>query len=221
MNFLIEKQVEEKSRIQNEIERLSFKLSLLTKSLGQRVLAKNNYDKTIKEIEENYSSLVEESGKLLSTITKEVHELEEIMDKKIGTEQKLEEKRRSMDEGLEKLEEASNGSPANASAELEENEDQAEESKDTTDEISMKSEEEIEQKLSPSKIDKPPPIKSLTNGVKNFNPSIDVELQSYREAYGRQHTTPSPPHSINGIPGSPNKRGSLPSKSSRRRSGPR
>nr|XP_008194938.1 PREDICTED: Sjoegren syndrome nuclear autoantigen 1 homolog [Tribolium castaneum] len=91
MNFLIEKQVEEKSRIQNEIERLSFKLSLLTKSLGQRVLAKNNYDKTIKEIEENYSSLVEESGKLLSTITKEVHELEEIMDKKIGTEQKLEE----------------------------------------------------------------------------------------------------------------------------------
>lgn len=59
----------------------------LTKSLGQRVQAKGNYDKTIKEIEENYSNLVVDSGKLLNVLTKEVHDLEEIMDKKTGTEE--------------------------------------------------------------------------------------------------------------------------------------
>jgi hypothetical protein len=57
----------------------------LTKSLNQRLQARANYDRTIKEIEENYSNLVEESGKLLFTINKEVHQLEQIMDKKIGT----------------------------------------------------------------------------------------------------------------------------------------
>ncbi|XP_044261445.1 cilia- and flagella-associated protein 251-like [Tribolium madens] len=234
MNYLIEKQKEEKNRIQNEIEKLTFKLSLLTKSLGQRVQAKSNYDKTIKEIEENYSSLVEESGKLLSTITKEVHELEEIMDKKIGTEQ---EKRRSLEEeareksgealekseeALEKAEERSHDSPTNGSAVLEgEDDEQLEGEQETYDEISQdKSEEEMEKKSSPSKIDKPPPIKSLSNGVKNFKNSIDVELQSYREAYGRQHTSASPPHSINGAAGN-SKRDSVPSKASRRKSGPR
>lgn len=59
----------------------------LTKSLNQRIQAKDNYDKTIKEIEDNYNSLVKESGKLLSALTSEFQQLEEMMDKKTNTEQ--------------------------------------------------------------------------------------------------------------------------------------
>lgn len=53
--------------------------------MTQRMEARNNYDKTICEIESSYNSIVMSSERLLGCVEKEYGALESIMDKKVGT----------------------------------------------------------------------------------------------------------------------------------------
>lgn len=87
--FLIERQNAEKTKIETEIQRLHYKLTLLTKSLSQRVQALSLYDKTLEDIEIKYKDLKETAHGLLSTVRSETTNLENTLDKKIGTEDTL------------------------------------------------------------------------------------------------------------------------------------
>ncbi|KAF5284657.1 hypothetical protein FQR65_LT13488 [Abscondita terminalis] len=69
LNFLIDKQQEEKFKLETEIRRITYKLSLLNKSA-----------------EETYGKIVESSGALLDSVQKTTEKLESSMDKKVGTE---------------------------------------------------------------------------------------------------------------------------------------
>ncbi|XP_068902429.1 putative autophagy-related protein 11 [Tenebrio molitor] len=219
MNYLIEKQQLEKGRIETEIEKLTFKLSLLTKSLNQRLQARANYDRTIKEIEENYSNLVEESGKLLFTINKEVHQLEQIMDKKIGTGNEHatgDDKRSSVEQTDGTLSDEEDEQPAKH--ESEELHDHGQHPFKDLD-VGKVPEQKPPQPPEEKKVDMAPitlpinPFQQLSR-----HPSDDVELQSFREAYGRQHTSHSPQLSVNDYH-IPTRRGSTGRRTSRRRSG--
>lgn len=83
---LIEKQENEKRRLTYEMEHINYKLTLIDRSLAQRLAARDKYDATIKETEENYKRIVECSGILLTSMQKEYTELIETMDKRVGTE---------------------------------------------------------------------------------------------------------------------------------------
>ncbi|XP_030754876.1 uncharacterized protein LOC115881506 [Sitophilus oryzae] len=82
---IIQKQYQERKRIEIEIEKLTYKLCLINKSLSMRIKAKNNYDKTIEEIQSHYSVLVDSSNKLRNLVEKTQADLDDIMNKKIGT----------------------------------------------------------------------------------------------------------------------------------------
>lgn len=84
INLIIQKQEQEMRRLQYEIERITYKMALITKSLAQRMAAKEKYDVTIKEAERNYRRIVECSGILLNSMSKEYSVLSEVMDKKVG-----------------------------------------------------------------------------------------------------------------------------------------
>lgn len=86
LGFIIEKQYEERKNLEKEMERLTFKLCLLNKSLAQRILAKKNYDETIAEVEARYKKLIENSSDLLEYLKSEFQELESMLSKKTGTE---------------------------------------------------------------------------------------------------------------------------------------
>ncbi|XP_063926844.1 uncharacterized protein LOC135140284 [Zophobas morio] len=244
MTYLITKQQEEKHKIENEIEKLSFKLTLLTKSLNQRLQAKINYDKTIKEIEEHYMNLVSQSGKLLHTLSQEVHDLEEIMDKKIGTvgsglgqkdlEKKPEEAEKAEEPPPPEDKQSLEGEPLEKKSSI-----QSKHSSSVTSQHSQKRssieqlrsrtssrtshehpsshpgsrtssvEHAAKQDESSDPQTEPPPEPNNQRDshfekylqtpppIKRRNTDDDVELQSYREAYERQHTASSPPHSFN------------------------
>ncbi|CAH0554059.1 unnamed protein product [Brassicogethes aeneus] len=67
------------SDLHADIERLTYKVQLISKSLAQRMKAKTLYDKTLREIETKYSELVQHSGKLLDAVEKEINELQSSM----------------------------------------------------------------------------------------------------------------------------------------------
>lgn len=50
----IDSQEEEKNNLQREIEKMSYKLTQLNDSLGKRIAARNDYDRTIAETESAY-----------------------------------------------------------------------------------------------------------------------------------------------------------------------
>ncbi|KAJ8978791.1 hypothetical protein NQ317_015515 [Molorchus minor] len=83
--FLIEKQYEERKKLEMEMERITYKLCLINKSLSQRIRTKNNYDKTLMEIEVKYNELVKTSENLLVVVQKEFNELDSTINKKTST----------------------------------------------------------------------------------------------------------------------------------------
>lgn len=112
LDMLIKLQKEEKLKLESEIERISYKLGVVStnisfatyfhciqtlqiaKSLTQRQKAKAMYDQTIEEAEKKYQELVLTSGALMNAVTENVDILPQNMDKKIGT---------SIDEGIRPL----------------------------------------------------------------------------------------------------------------------
>lgn len=103
--YIIEKQYDERKKLETEMERITYKLCLVSsffrnfkitkfswlltfqinKSLTQRLKAKTNYDKTLEEIEENYAKLVKNSGALLLVIQKEFAKLDSLLNKHTST----------------------------------------------------------------------------------------------------------------------------------------
>ncbi|KAG5881467.1 hypothetical protein JTB14_000895 [Gonioctena quinquepunctata] len=87
--YIIEKQQEERQKLETEMERITYKLCLINKSLAQRIKAKTCYDNTLIEIENNYAKLVKDSGDLLGLIKIEFENLESMINKKTNTEEQL------------------------------------------------------------------------------------------------------------------------------------
>ncbi|CAG9768057.1 unnamed protein product [Ceutorhynchus assimilis] len=85
LGTIIQKQFEEREKIESDIEKLTFKLGLINKSLTMRIKTKNNYDKTIDEIKVHYEKLVDSSNNLREIVEKTQTELDSLMNKKIGT----------------------------------------------------------------------------------------------------------------------------------------
>ncbi|XP_017769250.1 PREDICTED: uncharacterized protein LOC108557303 [Nicrophorus vespilloides] len=81
----IRKQEEEKALLNTEMERLAYKINIISKSLAQRIVARDRYNEAIAEAEDYYNKLVESSGVLLNAVQKDFNELFESMDKKVGT----------------------------------------------------------------------------------------------------------------------------------------
>ncbi|XP_044762935.1 uncharacterized protein LOC123319918 isoform X2 [Coccinella septempunctata] len=86
LGFLVEKQKTEKANLEAEMARITYKLSLINKSLGQRARALHLYDTTIMEIEAKYKGLADSTQGLLSQVRTESSNLENSIDKRIGTE---------------------------------------------------------------------------------------------------------------------------------------
>nr|CAH7742941.1 unnamed protein product [Callosobruchus chinensis] len=76
-----------KGRLETEMERITYKLCLLNKSLAQRINAKTCYDKTLQEMEEKYANLVKNSADLLMYIKEEFSDLESMINKKTSTDE--------------------------------------------------------------------------------------------------------------------------------------
>ncbi|CAH1973344.1 unnamed protein product [Acanthoscelides obtectus] len=74
-------------RLETEMERITYKLCLLNKSLAQRINAKTCYDKTLEEMEEKYANLVKDSAELLKYIREEFGDLESMLNKKTSTDE--------------------------------------------------------------------------------------------------------------------------------------
>lgn len=82
---LIEKQKVEKAGLECDMERLAYKMTLIEKSLKQRLVALENYNMKIAEAETKYKSIVQKSESLLSLVKTDLFELDNIMNKKVGT----------------------------------------------------------------------------------------------------------------------------------------
>ncbi|XP_063215514.1 microtubule nucleation factor SSNA1-like [Bacillus rossius redtenbacheri] len=67
----IEKQHEEKALLQNQIEMLHAKLSLVNDSLVKNMATRNAYDKSIADAEAAYLKIVESSQVLLNMVRRE------------------------------------------------------------------------------------------------------------------------------------------------------
>ncbi|CAH1973341.1 unnamed protein product [Acanthoscelides obtectus] len=76
-----------KRELETEMERITYKLCLLNKSLAQRINAKTCYDKTLEEMEEKYANLVKDSAELLKYIREEFGDLESMLNKKTSTDE--------------------------------------------------------------------------------------------------------------------------------------
>ncbi|CAH1099552.1 unnamed protein product [Psylliodes chrysocephalus] len=87
--YIIEKQYDERKRLETEMERITYKLCLINKSMAQRIKTKNLYDQTLQEVEGNYSKLVKDSGIILSLIQSQYESLDEMINKKTNTDQTL------------------------------------------------------------------------------------------------------------------------------------
>ncbi|KAK9892408.1 hypothetical protein WA026_019858 [Henosepilachna vigintioctopunctata] len=86
LGILVDKQRIEKSHLEAEMARISYKLSLINKSLNQRLRALIVYDETLAHIESKYKGLADSTLVLLAQVRKESTNLESTIDKKIGTE---------------------------------------------------------------------------------------------------------------------------------------
>ncbi|CAG9857709.1 unnamed protein product [Phyllotreta striolata] len=86
--YIIEKQYEERKRLETEMERITYKLCLINKSMAQRIKAKCLYDQTIDEVEEQYSKLVKDSGTILALVQNRFQKLDGMINKTTSTDEK-------------------------------------------------------------------------------------------------------------------------------------
>lgn len=98
---LLEKQKNEKANLECDMEKLAYKMTLVSwrpgpfplstpvlqieKSLKQRALTLDNYNKKILEAETKYQNILQKSESLLSLVKTDLFELDNIMNKKVGT----------------------------------------------------------------------------------------------------------------------------------------
>lgn len=71
VNTSILKEEEEKAKIQKDLSILTDRLSKINESLARRVMARNEYDKTIQETEAAYMKILESSQTLLHVLKRE------------------------------------------------------------------------------------------------------------------------------------------------------
>ncbi|KAJ8909880.1 hypothetical protein NQ315_013514 [Exocentrus adspersus] len=89
LEYLLEKQLEEKKTLEMEMERLTYKLCLINKSMGQRAKALENYNETIGEIEQQYEKLKQNALELKTALASECDQLDSLINKKTSTEDAL------------------------------------------------------------------------------------------------------------------------------------
>ncbi|XP_057669921.1 uncharacterized protein LOC130902106 [Diorhabda carinulata] len=87
LTYIIDKQYKERKKLETEMERVTYKLCLINKSMAQRIKTKKLYDDTIAEIESNYCHLIKDSEKILGVIRSEYEKLESTLNKKTSTEE--------------------------------------------------------------------------------------------------------------------------------------
>ncbi|CAK9823849.1 Microtubule nucleation factor SSNA1 [Anthophora retusa] len=75
----IDFQEEEKSNLQREIEKLSYKLTRLNDSLTKKIAVKNEYDRIIADTETAYVKILESSQLLLNVIKREASSLDQTL----------------------------------------------------------------------------------------------------------------------------------------------
>ncbi|KAL0107553.1 hypothetical protein PUN28_014698 [Cardiocondyla obscurior] len=75
----IESQEEEKNNLQQEIEKMSCKLTQLNDSLAKKITVRNDYDRTIADTEAAYVKILESSQLLLNMIKKEAVSLDQTL----------------------------------------------------------------------------------------------------------------------------------------------
>ncbi|CAK9811116.1 Microtubule nucleation factor SSNA1 [Anthophora plagiata] len=75
----IDSQEEEKSNLQREIEKLSYKLTRLNDSLTKKIAVKNEYDRIIADTETAYVKILESSQLLLNVIKREASSLDQTL----------------------------------------------------------------------------------------------------------------------------------------------
>ncbi|XP_050517008.1 uncharacterized protein LOC126891778 [Diabrotica virgifera virgifera] len=85
--FIIDKQYKERKKLETEMERITYKLCLINKSMAQRIKTKTLYDETIKDIENKYSHLVNDSKHILGDIKSSYENLEYVINKNTSTEE--------------------------------------------------------------------------------------------------------------------------------------
>ena len=71
VNTAILKEEEEKAKIQKDLSILTDRLSKINEALARRVMARNEYDKTIQETEAAYMKILESSQTLLHVLKRE------------------------------------------------------------------------------------------------------------------------------------------------------
>ena len=71
VNTAILKEEEEKAKIQKDLSILPDRLSKINEALARRVMARNEYDKTIQETEAAYMKILESSQTLLHVLKRE------------------------------------------------------------------------------------------------------------------------------------------------------
>ncbi|KAJ8286802.1 hypothetical protein GJAV_G00043430 [Gymnothorax javanicus] len=80
LNRQIQKEEEEKTRLQREIHLLTEKLSRVNESLARRNATRSEFDRTIAETEAAYMKILESSQTLLSVLKREAGNLSKAMD---------------------------------------------------------------------------------------------------------------------------------------------
>lgn len=75
----IDLQEEEKNNLQQEIEKMSFKLAQVNDSLAKKIAVRNEYDKTIADTELAYMKILESSQLLLNMIKREATTLDQTL----------------------------------------------------------------------------------------------------------------------------------------------
>eukprot|EP00899_Mesostigma_viride_P020137 jgi/Mesvir1/28124/Mv04702-RA.1 len=72
----LQKEEEEKSKIQNDLTILTKRLSQINDSLARKVAARNEYDKTIQDTEAAYMKILESSQTLLTVLKRETVQIQ-------------------------------------------------------------------------------------------------------------------------------------------------
>ena len=71
VNGSIQREEEEKAKIQNDIRILTERLSRVNDSLARKIASRNEYDKTVQETEAAYMKILESSQTLLHVLKRE------------------------------------------------------------------------------------------------------------------------------------------------------
>lgn len=69
---------EEKKKLENDMRIFADRLSRINESLGKKIAARNEYDRTIAETEHAYSKILESSQTLLNVLKKETQSLSHV-----------------------------------------------------------------------------------------------------------------------------------------------